>query len=49
MGVGVLSNPKRCDVAGTTDCGVDDIFALDRAAKGLSATIQNACDAYFGF
>jgi len=37
-----------CDVAGTPDCGVDDIFALERAANGLSATIQNSCAAYFG-
>jgi hypothetical protein len=48
MGVGVLTNPDRCDVAGTPDCGVDDIFMLDRAANGLSASIQNSCAAYFG-
>jgi hypothetical protein len=42
------SIPDRCDVTGTPECGVDDIFMLDRAAKGLSATIQNSCAAYFG-
>jgi len=48
MGVGVLSNPDRCDVAGTPDCGVDDIFVLERAANGLSTNVQNTCAAYFG-
>jgi hypothetical protein len=48
MGVDVLTNPDRCDVAGTSGCGVDDIFALERAANDLSASIQNSCDAYFG-
>jgi hypothetical protein len=41
-------DPDRCNVTGGSECGVDDIFVLDRAARGLSATLQNACDAYFG-
>jgi hypothetical protein len=35
-----------CDVAGTPDCGIDDIFVLDRVAQGLPVTLQNICDAY---
>jgi hypothetical protein len=40
-------HPDRCDVAGTPDCGVDDIFVLERAANGLSTNVQNTCAAYF--
>ena len=41
-------DPDRCNVIGTSDCGVDDIFVLDRVAKGLPVTLQNICDAYSG-
>jgi hypothetical protein len=39
-------DPERCNVIGTSDCGVDDVFVLDRVAQGLSVSVQNACDAY---
>jgi hypothetical protein len=39
-------DPERCNVIGTSDCGVDDIFVLDRVAKGLPVSLQNICDAY---
>ena len=41
-------HPERCNVIGTSDCGVDDVFVLDRVAQGLPVSLQNACDAYFG-
>ncbi len=49
MGHAVLSgsfDPERCNVIGTSDCGVDDIFVLDRIAQGLPVILQNVCDAY---
>jgi hypothetical protein len=36
----------RCDMTGTAECGVDDIFIIDRMAQGLPVGLQNACDAY---
>ena len=39
-------DPERCNVIGTTDCGVDDVFVLERIAQGLPANLQNVCDAY---
>ena len=42
---------ERCNVVGTPDadaCGVDDIFVLDRIARGLSATLGDVCNAYLG-
>jgi hypothetical protein len=39
-------DPERCNVIGTSDCGVDDIFVLDRVAEGLPVSLQNVCDAY---
>jgi hypothetical protein len=38
--------PERCNVIGTSDCGVDDIFVLDRVAQDLPVDLQNVCDAY---
>jgi hypothetical protein len=49
MGRAVLSgsfDPERCNVIGTSDCGVDDVFVLDRVAQGSSVSLQNVCDAY---
>jgi hypothetical protein len=51
MGREVLSgdfHPERCNVIGTSGCGVDDVFVLDRVAKGLPVSLQNVCDAYLG-
>jgi hypothetical protein len=51
MGREVLSgdfHPERCNVIGTSGCGVDDVFVLDRVAKGLPVSLQNVCDAYSG-
>jgi hypothetical protein len=39
-------HPERCNVIGTSDCGVDDIFVLDRVSQGLPVSLQNICDAY---
>jgi hypothetical protein len=39
-------HPERCNVIGTSDCGIDDIFVLDRVAQSLPADLQNVCDAY---
>jgi hypothetical protein len=39
-------DPERCNVIGTSDCGVDDIFVINRAAQGLPVSLQNICDAY---
>jgi hypothetical protein len=39
-------HPERCNVIGTSDCGVDDIFVLDRVAEGVPVSLQNVCDAY---
>jgi len=41
-------DPDRRNVIRTSDCGVDDIFVLDRVAQGLSVSLQNVCDAYLG-
>jgi hypothetical protein len=41
-------DPKRCNVIGTSGCGADDIFVLDRVAQGLPVSFQNLCDAYSG-
>ena len=41
-------DPDRCNVIGTSDCGVDDIFVIDRVAQGLPVSLQNICDAYSG-
>jgi hypothetical protein len=51
MGRAVLSgsfDPDRCNVIGTSDCGVDDVFVLSRVAQGLPVSLQNVCDAYSG-
>ena len=46
---------KRCNVIGPRagdasgdDCGVDDVFVLERAVDGQPVTVGNACDAAFG-
>jgi hypothetical protein len=41
-------HPERCNVIGTSDCGVDDVFVLDRVARGLPVSLQNVCDVYSG-
>ncbi len=41
-------DPERCNVIGTSDCGVDDVFILGRLAEGLPVSLQNICDAYLG-
>jgi hypothetical protein len=39
-------DPERCNVIGNSDCGVDDVFVLERIAEGLPASLQNVCGAY---
>jgi len=41
-------DPERCNVTGNADCGVDDVFVLERIAEGLSVSLQNVCDVYLG-
>jgi len=41
-------HPERCNVIGTSDCGVDDVFVLDRVAQNLPVSLQNVCEAYSG-
>ena len=51
VGKTVLSgsfHPERCNVIGTSDCSIDDVFVLDRVAQGLPVSLQNVCAAYFG-
>ena len=35
-----------CDVDGDSDCDVSDLYRLDRATKGESATILDSCPGY---
>jgi len=39
-------DPERCNVIGNSDCGVDDVFVLERISEGLPVSLQNICDAY---
>lgn len=39
---------ERCNVIGTSICGIDDIFVINHVALGLPVNLQNACDAYSG-
>ena len=44
-----LSGPfdaTRCDVGGSPDCGIEDVFALERHVLGISTSIQNTCSDY---
>jgi hypothetical protein len=41
-------HPERCNVAGTSECGVDDIFAIERVVQGAPFDLQYICDAYLG-
>jgi hypothetical protein len=36
------------DVDGDAICGASDLYLIERAANGKSATIQDACDAFKG-
>jgi hypothetical protein len=41
-------DPDRCNVIGTSDCAIDDVFVLQRQAQGLPVDLQNVCDVYVG-
>jgi hypothetical protein len=39
---------EHCDYAGGADCGVDDMFILDRILQGKETLLINACPVYGG-
>jgi hypothetical protein len=44
---------SRCNVVGPsdgglTDCDIEDLYVIERAASGQPVVLQNACDAYNG-